>query len=145
MDSKVMEAINQRNIEIERLTTLLNSGSLTPKELKKTEKEIAKLEKMNKKSEFWGGVASKTTATGEKLQQTGKAMQKAGLKTTAAVWTPAVYLGYKAVKSVKGRSPESDLVALVKECEEAHAAGKITEEQMKQYIIDFTNNYYRKE
>lgn len=144
MDAELQGIIDDRNAEIETLKTQLNSGTLNPKETKRVTKEIAKLEKLNKKTEFWGGVASKTASTGEKLQKTGKSMQKAGLKTTAAVWTPGIYLGYKAVKKVKGKSPESDLVSLVKECEEAHAAGKITEEQMKEYIIDFTNNYYRK-
>ncbi|WP_037592507.1 hypothetical protein [Sporosarcina sp. D27] len=99
---------------------------------------------MNKKSDFWGNIAKKSEETGAKLQQTGKTMQKAGLKTTAVMWTPAIFLGYKAIKSVKGKSPESDLVTPVKECEQAHAGGKITEEQMKEYIIDFTDNYYRK-
>ncbi|MGH2319384.1 hypothetical protein ACRC6Q_16715 [Planococcus sp. SE5232] len=138
------EAVEQRKQEIIDMKVQISSGTLSPREIKKLEKEIAKIEKMNKKSEFWAGIAAKADSGGSKMQETGKAMQKAGLKTTAIVWTPVIYAGYKAVKSVKGKSPESDLVSLVKECEEAHADGHITEERMKEIIIDFTNNYYRK-
>lgn len=146
MDNEVIETIEERKAEIEKLNARINTESLNPKEAKKIEKEIKKLEKMNKKAEFWGGLAKKTEDTGNKLQQVGGAMQKAGLKTTAAVWTPAVYLGYKAVKKNKDKNgtPESDLITLIKECEQAYKEGKIDETTMKEYITDFVNNYYRK-
>lgn len=143
MAQDLQTTINNRIHEIEELQTRLDGGKLDKKEAKKATKEIANLEKMNKKAAFWGGVSNKLETNGAKLQDTGKAMQKAGLKTTAVVWTPVIYAGYKAVKSVKGKSPESDLVELVKECEEAHKQGHITEEQMKEYIVDFTINHYR--
>lgn len=137
--------INERLAEIKVLQERLVNENLTPKESKRITKEITKLEKMNKKSEFWGNITNKLEKTGGDLQRVGGSMQRAGLKTTAAVWTPAVYVGYKAVKKVKGKSPESDLVALIKECEEAHKKGDITEEQMKEYVTDFVNRYYRVE
>ncbi|MBZ5203210.1 hypothetical protein HU147_18565 [Planomicrobium chinense] len=144
MSQELQAKINERNDQIEMLKAQLNHKSIDKKETKRITKEIANLEKMNKKAAFWGGVSTKLETGGAQLQQTGKSMQKAGLHTTAAVWTPVIYAGYRVAKSVKGKSPESDLVSLVKECEQAHAEGKITEEQMKEYIIDFTNNYYRK-
>ncbi|MGE6370634.1 hypothetical protein ACQKDB_16020 [Planococcus kocurii] len=137
------EAVEQRRQQIMDMRAQVSSGELTPREIKKLEKEIAKIEKMNKKSEFWGNLAAKADSGGSKMQDTGKAMQKAGLKTTAIVWTPVIYAGYKVAKNVKGKSAESDLVTLIKECEQAHADGQITEDQMKEYIVDFTNNYYR--
>jgi|SRR5690625_4335153 len=147
--SEVMRIIAERNEEIESLNNRLNNEDLNRKEIRKIEKEIKKLEKMNKKSEFWGNLADKTESTGQQLQKTGKSMTKLGLKTTAAVWTPPIFLGYLGVKAVKGKkdknsNPESDLITLIKECEQAHKDGKIDEEAMKEYITDFVNNYYRK-
>ena len=140
-----MQAIEERNAEVETLREQLNNA--TGREKKKIEKEIKKLEKMNKKSEFWGNLANKTESTGQKLQQTGSKMTKVGLKTTAAVWTPPIFLGYlgvKAVKKNKNSTPEDDLIELVKECKQAHKEGKIDEDTMKDYITDFVNEYYRK-
>lgn len=142
--NKTYAVIGQRNEEISRLKSQIAMGTLTPREEKKVSKEIAKLEKEQKKTESLMKFAGKLNGGGAKMQQVGSSMQKAGLKTTAAVWTPAIYLGYKAAKKIKGKSPESDLVELVKECEEAHKQGKITEDEMKQYIVDFTLNEYRK-
>lgn len=144
MTQDLQTIINERIEEIQTLQAQLDSGTLDKKEAKKATKEIANLEKMNKKAAFWGGVSNKLETNGAKMQETGKAMQKAGLKTTAIVWTPVIYAGYKVAKNVKGKSAESDLVTLIKECEQAHADGQITEEQMKEYILDFANNYYRK-
>lgn len=143
--NEVEQSIEERTEEIARLNDQLATAS--SRDAKRIEKEIKKLEKQNKKAEFWGGLASKTEATGNKLKETGSAMQKAGLKTTAAVWTPAIYLGYKAVKGAKskGSTPESDLIELVKECEQAHKQGKVDEATMKEYIQDFVNNHYRNE
>ncbi|MFB4471763.1 hypothetical protein ACDI16_02195 [Oceanobacillus caeni] len=146
MDAEVMQAIEERNIEIEQLKNRLNNEKLNAREVKRIEKQITKLEKMNKKSEFWGNLATKTEETGNQLKNTGKSMTKVGLKTTAITWTPAIYLGYKGVKKIKEKNstPESDLVSLVKECEQAYKDGKIDEDTMKEYITDFVNNYYRK-
>ena len=144
MTQDLQTIINERIEQIQTLQAQLDSGTLDKKEAKKATKEIANLEKMNKKAAFWGGMSNKLETNGAKMQETGKAMQKAGLKTTAIVWTPVIYAGYKVAKNVKGKSAESDLVTLIKECEQAHADGQITEEQMKEYIVDFTNNYYRK-
>lgn len=144
MTENLADIINERQQQINLLQAQLDAGTLDKKEAKRAEKEIKSLEKMNKKAEFWGGVSNQLETKGAALQETGKSMQKAGLKTTAVVWTPAIYLGYKAVKSVKGKSAESDLVTLVKECEQAHAEGKITEAEMKEYVVSFVDNYYRK-
>lgn len=141
---KSQEADAKRIQEMEELRIKVESGELSPRDEKKALKEIAKVEKMQKKSAFWGNLAEKADSNGRKLQETGKSMQKAGLKTTAVVWTPAIYAGYKIAKNVKGKSAESDLVTLVKECEQAHAEGKITEAEMKEYVVSFVDNYYRK-
>lgn len=137
-------SVEKRNEEIKQLKMQLETADY--KEQKRIEKEIKKLEKMQKKSEFWGNLAAKTENAGNKMQQVGGSMQKAGLKTTAAVWTPAIYLGYKAVKKARSNNgtPEGDLIELVKECEQAHKQGKIDEATMKEYIIEFVNNHYRK-
>lgn len=144
MTESVTDVINQRQTDIDTMQAQINSGTIDKKEVKRLTKEIAKLEKLNKKSKFWGGVSNKLETKGAQLQETGKSMQKAGLKTTAVVWTPAIYAGYKIAKNVKGKSAESDLVTLVKECEQAHADGKITEVEMKEYVVSFVDNYYRK-
>ncbi len=87
-------------------------------------------------------------STGGKMQSAGKGMVKAGLHTTGAVWTPAIYLGYQGIKHArkkpKNESVEQDLIELIKEVERAHKEGKITEEQKREYIIDFVDNYYKK-
>src|SRR5699024_9631765 len=84
---------------------------------------------------------------GTSMQSTGKGMIKAGMHTTAAVWTPAIYLGYRGVKHVrnkpKNESVEQDLIELINEVEKAHKDGKITEAQKKEYVLDFVDNYYR--
>lgn len=84
---------------------------------------------------------------GTSMQSTGKGMVKAGMHTTAAVWTPAIYLGYRGVKHVrnkpKNESVEQDLIELINEVEKAHKDGKITEAQKKEYVLDFVDNYYR--
>src|SRR5690625_5191498 len=146
MDAEIIQIVEERNLEIEELKDRLNKEDLNKKEVKNIEKQIKRLEKMNKKSKFWGNLATKSGNAGQKLQSTGKSMQKAGLKTTAAVWTPAIYLGYKGVKKLRNKdsTPESDLISLIKECEQAHKDGKIDEETMEEYITDFVNNYYRK-
>lgn len=86
-------------------------------------------------------------STGDKMQSAGKGMVKAGMHTTAAVWTPAIYLGYRGVKHVrnkpKNESVEQDLIELINEVEKAHKDGKITEAQKKEYVLDFVDNYYR--
>lgn len=98
--------------------------------------------------------ADKVEDFGERIGKKGDAMKKAGLHTTAAVWTPALYLGYRAVKKngkkdneenvvPANSTPEQDLIKLIQECEQAHKDGKIDEETMKEYIVDFTNKYYR--
>ena len=86
-------------------------------------------------------------STGDKMQSAGKGMVKAGMHTTAAVWTPAIYLGYRGVKHVrnkpKNESVEQDLIELINEVEKAHKDGKITEAQKKEYVLYFVDNYYR--
>lgn len=86
--------------------------------------------------------------TGDAMQRTGKGMVKAGLHTTAVVWTPPIYLAYRGVKAArnkpKNESVEQDLIELVQEVEKAHKDGQITEEQKRDYIIDFVDNYYKK-
>lgn len=114
-----------------------------PKEKKKIEKEIARLKKAIEKSDFWFRLAEKSTTTGEKLQRTGNSMTRVGLKTTAAVWTPAVFGAYKVGKALKDKPKEDDLITVIKECQQAHKDGKITEDEMKQHILEFTNNYYK--
>lgn len=128
--------------EIEVLQAQLEETE-APKERKKIEKSITKFKKMIEKSEFWGKVAEKTTTTGEKLQRTGNSMTRVGLKTTAAVWTPAVFGAYKVGKALKDKPKEDDLITVIKECQQAHKDGKITEDEMKQHILEFTNNYYK--
>lgn len=150
MDAETLQIIEERKAEIEELEERLNNEKLNARETRKIEKQIKKLKKMNKKSEFWGNLATKSEETGQKLQRTGKSMQKAGLKTTAITWTPVIYAGYKGVKKIRDKNnadnstPESDLISLVKECEQAHKEGKIDTDTMKEYITDFVNNYYRK-
>lgn len=114
-----------------------------PKERIKIEKSINKFKKMIEKSEFWGKLAEKTTTTGEKLQRPGNSMTRVGLKTTAAVWTPAVFGTYKVGKALKDKPKEDDLITVIKEWQQAHKDGKITEDEMKQHILEFTNNYYK--
>ncbi|MCJ0932562.1 hypothetical protein MST22_15550 [Virgibacillus halodenitrificans] len=141
----VEETIQERQEQIDSLTAQLKDAD--PKQVKKIEKEIKKLEKANKKAEFWNNAAKKTESTGQKFQETGKAMQKAGLKTTAAVWTPAIYVGYKVIKKQrnKNETPEQELISLIKECEQAYKSKQIDEETMKSYIADYVNNHYREE
>lgn len=95
----------------------------------------------------WTKAAEKMDSIGNKMQSTGKGMVKAGMHTTAAVWTPAIYLGYRGVKHVrnkpKNESVEQDLIELINEVEKAHKDGKITEAQKKEYVLDFVDNYYR--
>src|SRR5699024_744118 len=87
-------------------------------------------------------------STGDKMQSAGKGMVKGGLHATGAVWTPVIYLGYQGIKHArkkpKNESVEQDLIELIKEVEQAHKDGKITEEQKREYIIDFVDNYYKK-
>lgn len=88
---------------------------------------------------------------GESLGRKGDAMKKAGLHTTAAVWTPALYVGYRVIKKNNEveapiapiDSPEDHLIAFIKECEQGYKEGKIDEDTLKEYVVDFTNNYYR--
>ena len=86
--------------------------------------------------------------TGNSLQSTGGKIAKVGMHTTGAVWTPVIYLGYQGIKHArkkpKNESVEQDLIELIKEVEQAHKDGKITEEQKREYIIDFVDNYYKK-
>lgn len=147
MDTELLEVIEERKAEIERLKSRLENEDLSAKEIRQINKEIKKLEKMNKKSEFWGGLAKKTEDTGQKLEETGKKMVRTGMKTTAITWTPAIYLAYKGVKKIrkKNGTPEQDLIELIKECEQAHKEGEIDEETMKEYITEFVNEYYRKD
>lgn len=95
----------------------------------------------------WTRAANASESIGNKMQSAGKSMTKAGLHTTAAVWTPAIYLGYQAVKQSrkqpKNETPEQDLIELINEVEKAHKDGKINEQQKKEYVIDFVDNYYR--
>lgn len=92
--------------------------------------------------------ANKMDSIGNKMQSTGKAMTKAGLHTTAAVWTPAIYLGYQAVKQSrkqpKNESVEQDLIELINEVEQAHKEGKITEDEKRGHIINFVDEFYKK-
>ena len=87
-------------------------------------------------------------STGDNIQSAGKSMVKGGLHATGAVWTPVIYLGYQGIKHArkkpKNESVEQDLIELIKEVEQAHKDGKITEEQKREYIIDFVDNYYKK-
>lgn len=150
MDTELLEVIEERKAEIERLKNRLENEDLSAKEIRQINKEIKKLEKMNKKSEFWGGLAKNTEDTGQKLERTGKKMVRTGMKTTAITWTPAIYLAYKGVKKIRKKNsthstPEQDLIELIKECEQAHKEGKIDEETMKEYITEFVNEYYRKD
>lgn len=128
--------------EIEKLEEKLNED-LTKREKKKIEKEITKNKKYIEKSAFWQNLADKAETTGNKLQNVGGKMQKVGLKTTAAVWTLALYGAYKVGKSLKNKPKEDDLIKFIKECQTAYKDGKITENEMKEHILTFTNNYYK--
>lgn len=105
------------------------------------------LEEMTENSKFTK-IAKGLDKTGDALQSTGKGMVKAGAHTTAAVWTPAIYLGYQVVKQSrkqpKNESIEQDLIELIQEVEKAHKDGKITEEQKREYIINFMDEFYKK-
>lgn len=104
------------------------------------------LEEMTENSKFTK-IAKELEKTGDALQSTGKGMVKAGAHTTAAVWTPALYVGYRGVKHLrnkpKNESVEQDLIELINEVEQAEKDGKITEAQKKEYILDFVDYYYR--
>lgn len=95
----------------------------------------------------WTKAAEKMDSIGNKMQSTGQSMTKVGLHVTGAVWTPAIYLGYQAVKQSrkqpKNESVEQDLIELVNEVEKAHKEGKITEDQKREYVLHFIDNYYR--
>lgn len=136
------------NVLKERLAT----EDLNEKEITEIDKELKQYAKGVKQSQFWGGLGDKFQSGGEKLERTGKKIQKAGYHTTAAVWTPALYVGYRVIKKNKKdktndaiTSPEEHLINFIKECEQGYKDGKIDEETMKKYIVDFTNNYYRNE
>ncbi len=131
----------------------VNPKEFTPDDIKLKIEERANAPEPESKLIKFG---DKMGEFGESLSEKGKKMQKAGLHTTAAVWTPALYLGYRAVKKngkkdndknavIADSTPEQDLIKLIQECEQAHKDGKIDEEKMKEYIMDFTNNYYRNE
>lgn len=85
---------------------------------------------------------------GDKLQSAGKDMMKFGMHATGAVWAPPVYLAYQGIKHArkkpKNETIEQDLIELVQEVEKAHKDGNITEEQKRDFIIDFVENYYKK-
>ncbi|OFJ78146.1 hypothetical protein [Staphylococcus sp. HMSC056G08] len=52
--------------------------------------------------------AKKVERLGEELQRTGNKMMGVGAKTTAAVWSPALYLTYNGVKKVSENSDTSN-------------------------------------
>lgn len=144
------EIMEQARLEIEKMKDRLANEDLNNRDAKKLEKQIKKAEKSLKSANFWTDLGNKTTSAGEKLEKTGKSVQKAGLHTTAAVWTPALYVGYRVIRKNKDKgatitSPEDHLINFIRECDQGYKEGKIDEETMKKYIVDFTNNYYRNE
>lgn len=151
MMMETKEIIEQTRLEIEKMKERLANEDLNNRDAKKLEKQIKKAEKSLKSANFWTDLGEKTTTAGEKIGDVSKSVRKAGYHTTAAVWTPALYVGYRVLKKNKSdnstsiNSPEEHLISFIKECEQAHKDGKIDEGKMKEYIIDFTNTYYRKE
>lgn len=95
----------------------------------------------------WTKLANSMDKAGDAMQSTGRSMTKAGLHITGAVWSPVIYAGYQGVKHArkqpKNESVEQDLIELIKEVEQAHKDGKITEEQKREYIINFVDEFYR--
>ena len=131
--------------KIEELSIQLQNETLSKREKKKIEKEIEQNKKYIIKSDFWFKKAESFEKNGEMLKRTGKSMQKVGLKTTAIVWTPALFAGYKVYQNIKGstETPEQDLIELIKRCEKDYKDGKIDEQTMKEYIVKFTQEEYR--
>lgn len=131
--------------KIDELNIKLQDETISKREKKKIEKEIEQNKKYIIKSDFWMKKAESFEKNGEKLKSAGKSMQRAGLKTTAIVWTPALFAGYKVYQNIKGskETPEQDLIELIKQCEKDYKNGKIDEQTMKEYIVKFTQEEYR--
>lgn len=149
-DPEVKEAIEKMKYQTDTLKERLATENLSEKEIDEIDKELKQYAKGIRQSSFWDGLGTKFESAGERLEKTGKKLTKAGLHTTAAVWTPPLYIGYRLIKknkknnkNVSINSPEDHLIAFIKECEQGYKDGKIDEETMKEYIVDFTNKYYR--
>lgn len=97
------------------------------------------------------------TSTGEKFQSVGNKMMSSGLKTTAVVWTPALYLGYKGIKHVKKQDAsninqfknnntdsfiQSELISFVESTERARKEGVITKEMAVETIKNYLDTKY---
>lgn len=95
----------------------------------------------------WTKAADKLESAGSKLQSAGDKMTKTGMHATGAVWSPVLYAAYQghklSKKQPKNESAEQDLIELINEVEQAHKDGKITEEEKREHIIGFVDNYYR--
>ena len=105
------------------------------------------IHKQNVENSAFTKVGNDLKEKGEGIKSAGKSITKAGAHATGAVWTPVLYAGYQGVKHArkkpKNESIEQDLIELVKEVEQAEKQGKINEEQKREYIIDFVDNYYK--
>lgn len=104
-------------------------------------------EEMSENSKFTK-IAKNLEKTSEQMQSVGKGMTKAGGHITGAVWSPIIYAGYQGIKHArkqpKNESIEQDLIELIQEVEKAHNDGKITEEQKRDYIINFVDEFYKR-
>lgn len=135
---QLQEKINKENYMIDLYNDLKNGDESAAEKLRQAFIDDSAFTKLG----------NNLNKTGDALQSTGKGMVKAGAHTTAAVWTPALYVGYRGVKHLrnkpKNESVEQDLIELINEVEKAHKDGKITEEQKREYIINFVDEFYKK-
>lgn len=101
----------------------------------------------------WLQRAEKVQETGENLQNVGGKLMGAGAKTTAAVWTPALYLGYKGVKHASKKKSnveslevdsveKSSLIEFVSNTEQALLNNVIDKETAIKIIKDYLDNKY---
>ncbi|WP_339179183.1 DUF4428 domain-containing protein [Oceanobacillus sp. FSL W7-1293] len=131
---------NDKDLTVEEIKDKIEENNNMPEPESKWDKISEKLIESGDKSINFG----------EKLGEKSKAIRRAGYHTTAAVWVPPLYIGYRVIKKRKKNkqhdsinSPEDHLIAFIRECEQAYKEGKIDEETMKEYIVDFTNKFYR--
>lgn len=94
-----------------------------------------------------GAIGENLKNTGESIQDSGRSALRGGLHATGAVWAPPIYLGYQAIKQSrkkpKNKTQEQDLIELIQQLEAAEKDGKINEEQKREFIISFVDDYYR--
>jgi len=140
------DQITKLENRIRKMEEKLQDESLTPRQRRKLEKELKSNQKTLKSAKKWMKRGNWLKEKGDKLQSTGKKMTRAGLHVGGATWTPVIYAGYRVIKKNRDNSktPEQELIDLVKECEQAYKEGKISEEQLKHYIADYVNEHYRK-